>query len=88
MERETNAPDLYEREEQCVKSIRTVRRAVLMRILVAAILVCAVAGNPTRLAVWGLAIFVLVVDIVGALPLIAEWKKQKQLLKDLIAQEE
>jgi len=85
---ENQTPDLYEREEQCMKAIKTVRRAVCMRIVVAALMVWAVASAPTQPIVWGLMAFVLVIDILGALPLISEWKKQKQLLDALIAQEE
>ena len=79
--------DLYEREEQCIKAIRTVRRAVFMRLLVLVLMIFAVAKNPGEAMVWGLMLFVLIVDVLGALPLIAEWKKQKQQLDDLIAQE-
>ena len=79
--------DLYEREEQCINAIRTVRRAVFMRLLVLVLMIFAVAKNPREAMVWGLMLFVLIVDVLGALPLIAEWKKQKQQLDDLIAQE-
>ena len=79
--------DLYEREEQCIKAIRTVRRAIFMRLLVLVLMVIAVVMNPGVPMVWGLMLFVLIVDILGALPLIAEWKKQKQLLQSLIDQE-
>ena len=88
MEQEQNLPDLYEREEQCIKAIKTVRRAIFMRIVVAALMVWAVASVPTQPGVWGLMAFVLVIDVVGALPLVQEWRKQKQLLNDLISQEE
>ena len=81
-------PDLYEREEQCIKAIKTVRRAVFMRIVVAVLMVWAVIMQPTQMAVWGLMVFVLVIDILGAVPLIQEWRRQRTLLKDLIAQEE
>ena len=85
---ENQTPDLYEREEQCIKAIKTVRRAVFMRIVVAALMVWAVVSAPEQPVVWGLMAFVLVIDLLGALPLITEWKKQKRLLEELIAQEE
>ena len=81
-------PDLYEQEENCIKSIKTLRRAVLMRIVVALLMVWAVAMEPGQPIVWGLMVFVLMVDVLGALPLLQEWKRQKRKLADLIAQEE
>ncbi len=84
----TPEPDLFDREEQCLKAIRTVRKAVIMRIVVAGLLIFAVLSAPDRLYIWGLLAFVLVIDLAGTLPLIGEWKKQRVRLKELIAQEE
>ena len=80
--------ELFEKEENCLKAIATVRKAVLMRILVTVLLIWAVVVNPGQLWTSGLLVLVMIVNLVGSLPLIAEWKKQRQLLKDLIAQEE
>ena len=80
--------ELFEQEEKCLKSIRTVRKAVFMRILVTGLLIWAVIVGQMDLWVVGLMAFVLLINVVGALPLVKEWKKQKQLLKELIAQEE
>ena len=83
-----NNEELFEKEENCLKAISTVRKAVIMRIVVTALLIWAVAVNPAQLWTSGLLILVLIMNLVGSLPLVAEWKKQRQLLKDLIAQEE
>lgn len=80
--------ELFQREENCLKAIATVRKAVLMRVFVTALLIWAVAVNPAQLWTSGLLILVMVINLVGSLPLIGEWKKQKALLKELIAQEE
>lgn len=80
--------DLYEREEQCLKAIKTVRKAILMRILVAALMVWAVAIQPGQPIVWGLMAFVLLIDVLGAWPLVQEWKRQKKLFEELVSQEE
>ena len=85
---ENQAQDLYEREEQALKAIKTVRKAIVMRIVVAALMVWAVVMPPNQPIVWGLMVFVLMVDVLGALPLLQEWKRQKRKLADLIAQEE
>lgn len=80
--------ELFEREEDCLKAIATVRKAVLMRVFVTALLIWAVAVNPAQLWTSGLLILVMVINLVGSLPLIGEWKKKKALLKELIEQEE
>ena len=80
--------ELFEKEENCLKAIATVRKAVLMRLLVTVLLIWAVVVNPGQLWTSGLLVLVLMVNLVGSLPLIAEWKKQRKLYKDLIAQEE
>lgn len=80
--------ELFEREEDCLKAIATVRKAVLMRVFVTVLLVWAVVVNPAQLWTNGLLILVMVINLVGSLPLIGEWKKQKALLKELIEQEE
>ena len=83
-----NREELFEQEEKCLKAIRTVRKAVFMRIFVTGLLIWAVIVGQMELWVMGLMAFVLLINLVGALPLIQEWKKQKRLLKELIAQEE
>lgn len=80
--------ELFEKEETCLKAIATVRKAVLMRLLVTVLLIWAVAVNPAQLWTSGLLILVMIVNLVGSLPLIAEWKKQRKRYRDLIAQEE
>jgi hypothetical protein len=83
-----NQDELFEQEEKCLKAIRTVRKAVLMRIVVTGMLIWAVVVNPAQLWTSGLLVLVMILNLVGSLPLVTEWKKQKQLLKELIAQEE
>lgn len=80
--------ELFEKEENCLKAIATVRKAVLMRVLVTVLLIWAVIANPGQLWTSGLLVLVMIVNLVGSLPLIVEWKKQRQLYKELIAQED
>ena len=80
--------ELFEKEENCLKAIATVRKAVLMRLLVTVLLIWAVVVNPGQLWTSGLLVLVMMVNLVGSLPLIAEWNKQRQLYKDLMAQED
>ena len=79
--------ELFELEEKCIKSIRTVRKAVFMRIFVTGLLIWAVVVGNMDLWVMGLMAFVMIINIIGALPLVSEWKKQRKLLQELIAQE-
>lgn len=83
-----NREELFEREERCQKAIRTVRKAVFMRIFVTGLLIWAAFRSHLEIWVVGLLMLVMVMNLTGLLPLIAEWKKQRSLLQELIAQEE
>ena len=80
--------ELFQREEKCQKAIRTVRKAVFMRFFVTVLLLWAAFGQHMELWATGLLLVVAMMNIFGTLPLVQEWKKQCNLLKDLIAQEE
>ena len=80
--------ELFEREERCLKAIRTVRKAVFMRLVVTALLIWAAFGSHMELWATGLLLVIALMNVVGSLPLIGEWRKQRGILKDLIAQEE
>ena len=83
-----SSDDLYDREEKCIKAIRVVRKALLMRLVMAVLMVGMVVLQPTQPIVWGIAVFVVLLIGIGSWPLAMEWKKQKNLLRELIAQEE
>ena len=83
-----NQDELFQQEEDCQKAIRTVTKALFMRVFVCAVLIWAVIAADMALWAAGLMLFVLAINVLGALPLLQEWKKQRQHLKDLIAQEE
>lgn len=80
--------ELFAQEEKCQKAIRTVRRAVLMRLVVTAVLVWAMILSAGEALAIGLLLLALVLNLTSALPLVAEWKKQHARLKELIAMEE
>ena len=83
-----SSDDLYDREEKCIKAIRVVRKALLMRLVMALLMVWMVMTQPASAMVWGIALFVMFIIATGSWPLVLEWKKQKNLLRELIAQEE
>ena len=81
-------PDIYDRGDQCRKAIRTVGKAVFMRLLVTALLVFVLIGNGMQGWVVGLIVFVLIINLTGMLPLVQELRKQRKLLKEILDQEE
>ena len=90
MEQKNQEPemDAYDREEQCRKTIRTVGRAAFMRLLVTALLLFVLVGTGLQGWVIGLMVFVLIINLAGMLPLVQELKKQRSLLKEILAEEE
>lgn len=80
--------DSFEREERCCKAIKTVGKAIFMRIFVTAILVWAVFRSDMELWVIGLMAFVLIINLTGLLPLITELKKRRRELKEIVAEDE
>ena len=90
MEKENLPPeeDSFEREERCRKAIKTVGKAIFMRLFVTAILIWAVLQANMELWVIGLMAFVLIINLTGLLPLISELKKRRKELKAIIAEEE
>ena len=77
--------DPYDREERCMKAIRTLLKAVIMRIAAGALLVFAVVRAGAAPVAVGLAVFALVIILSGMVPLILELKKQLVLRKELLA---
>ena len=80
--------DPYDREERCRKTIRTLMRAIVMRVAAGVLLAVAVIranAAPIALCLTG---FALLLILSGLIPLAREWKKQRILLKECIAQQE
>ena len=85
---ESQELDPYDREERCRKTIRVVLRAMVMRLLVGVLLLVAVLRVGANPAMLGLAAFVLLIAISGAVPLGRELAKQRKVLKACLAQQE
>lgn len=89
MEQANNTPDgdIYDQEERCRRAIRTVARAIVMRLLVLALVIWAFAQAPGNGVLIGLLLLVAFITL-GALPiLIKELRRRRRELKALIAQE-
>lgn len=80
--------DSFEREERCRKNIRTVSKAIFMRLFVTGILAWVLLGNGLEIWVTGLILFVLIINLSGMFPLVQELKKRRKELKEIIAEDE
>lgn len=80
--------ELYLREENCRKALKTVMKAIFMRLFVSVVLVWSVirSGMP-RWAACMMA-FVLILNLASLLPLWQEWRKQRKALKEALSQME
>ena len=79
--------DILDREERCQKAIKTLTKAIVMRLFFCALLIWVVFR--TQLALWtvGLMLFVMAINVAGILPLAAELKKRRQEWKQLLEEE-
>lgn len=80
--------DPYDREERCRKAIRTIGKAIIMRIAAGVLLLVALIRGGTAPVAIGLSVFALVIILVGVFPLAGELKKQCSLLKTCLMEQE
>lgn len=88
MENRPTEDVLMEQEDKCRKARKTVRKAILMRLFVTALLIWVVFQTAMEPWIIGLMAFVLLINLSGLLPLGAELKKQNRLLKEIMDQYE
>ena len=79
--------DPYDREERCRKTIRTLRKAIVMRIAAGSLLAVAVIRANAAPIALGLTGFALLLILVGMAPLVRELKKQKSILHESLIQQ-
>ena len=79
---------LDERQERCQKAVKVVVKAIFMRLFVFAILIFAVIRSGMPLWAVGLMALVMVINLSGILPLLAELKKRRLEWKMLLELEE
>ena len=80
--------DLLEREERCQKAMKTVTKAIFMRMAVTGLLVWVIFSRIRELWVAGLMLLVLLINVTGSLPLFAELEKRRMEWKSLLEEEE
>ena len=80
--------DILQREEDCRQVLKTVVKAMVMRVLVLGILAWVALRNGMAVWVTGILALVGIINLTGILPLWTEWKKQRRTLKSIIAEAE
>ena len=79
---------LMEQEENCRKGLKTLGKALFMRLFVLALLVFILLRGHMELWILGMLLFVTIITVAGALPLVTEWKKQRRNLEEILEQYE
>lgn len=79
--------DPYDREERCRKTMRTLLRAIMVRIAASVLLAVAVVRAGASSVALGLTGFALLLILSGLFPLMMELKKQKEILKECLDQQ-
>lgn len=79
---------LMEQEENCRKALKTLRTALFMRVFVLVLLVFVLFRGEMQLWILALMLFVTIITVAGALPLVNEWKKRRRKLNEILDQYE
>ena len=79
--------DVYQRIERCEKTIRTIRRAVLMRLFLTGVLLYIPFAAEVSVGVVLMLLFVAAINASGLLPLVSQWKGKKKELDQLLDEE-
>lgn len=76
--------ELMDREERCKKALKTVGKAIFMRLFVTAVLIWVVFQTNMEVWVVGLIVLVMIINLGGLLPLSLEMKKEYGELKQIL----
>ena len=79
---------VYEKIERCEKNLRVIRRAVLMRIALTALLLYIPFAAGSGRGVFVMMFLVGAINLSGLLPLVSQWKIKKKELDRLLDEEE
>lgn len=95
MEQEQNLPleepqelDILEREDRCRRALKTVGKALFMRLFVTALLVWVCFQTSMDLWIIGLMAVVVLINLAGALPLYSEWKRQRKIVAAILEEDD
>lgn len=73
-----------DREERCKKALKTVGKAIFMRLFVTAVLIWIVFQTNMEVWVVGLIVLVMIINLSGLLPLSLVMKKKYGELKQIL----
>ena len=76
---------LMEQEDECRKALRTLSKAIVIRLVVMVLLVVVMLRTGMELLVVGLVVFVTLINITSGILLFGEWKKQRAKLKEILS---
>lgn len=80
--------DVFEREERCRRAIKSVGKAIVMRLVVIVLIIWAFSRAPLNGWLIGLMLFVIVIDLSAMPPLVKELKNRHAELNALLDSEE
>ena len=80
--------ELMEQEDKCRRSLKTVGKAVFMRLFVTGLLIWVLVQSAMDLWIIGLIALVLLINLTGLLPLVSELRKRRAELKSIMDQYE
>ncbi len=87
MEKRTEE-ELMELEDRCRKAIKTVTKAIFMRVFITVLLIWALLQTDRQLWIIGLIGLVVLLNLGGMFPLLGEWKKRRRELVSIMDQYE
>lgn len=80
--------DGLDQEDRCRRALKTVAKAIAMRIFVLGILGWVALRNGMSGWVIGILVLVGIINLTGIAPLYSEWKKQRRILREIIEADE
>ena len=86
--RQPEDESVYQKIERCEKTLRVIRRSVIMRVALTALLLYIPFAAQTGGGVLVLMLFVAVINLSGLLSLVSQWKQKKKELDRLLDEEE
>ena len=79
--------DIYQKIDRCEKTLRVIRRSVLMRIVLTGLLLYIPFAAKLQGGVLLMMVLVVLINLSGLLPLISQWRIRKKELDQLLDEE-
>ena len=79
--------DVYQKIERCEKTLRVIRRSVVMRIVLTCLLLYIPFAARLQGGVLLMMVLVVLINLSGLLPLLSQWRIKKKELDQLLDEE-